>query len=204
MFDQCSILSTKPKCGERIIAPMSTSAPGPSPMAASLGINGGFPPEDEEYYAQFDRVQDWIACFGAFIIIACVLGLVQSYAVFAPAIQHVYQTGYAEASAIGCFCYSILILVIPVFAFIRTCSSHIRAFSLQIWPQFLPIAAIINRSLKHRWTTLFGMLLIFVGLLLDALTLGTGVLYVSHLLFMAIGGSLAYGSAMSVCWCVPI
>ena len=116
MFDQCSVLSTKPKCGDRIL-PTGASAPGSSPMGISYNTGGSsnyvgsFPPEDDEYYAQFDRVQDWIACFGAFIIIACTLGLVQSYAVFAPAVQHVYETGYAEASAVGCFCYSILVLV---------------------------------------------------------------------------------------------
>ena len=83
-------------------------------------------------------------------------------------------------------------------------SMHVRSTYIHVLHfefQFLPVAAIINRSvLKHRWTTLFGMLLIFIGLLLDAMTLGRGVLYASHLLFMGIGGSLAYGSAMSVCW----
>ena len=38
-------------------------------------------PDEDEDYSQFDRVQDWVACFGAFIIISSTLGLLQSYAV---------------------------------------------------------------------------------------------------------------------------
>ena len=76
-------------------------------------------PDEDEDYSQFDRVQDWVACFGAFIIISSTLGLLQSYAVFAPAVQHVYKTGYAEASAIGCFSYAIFVLVRLQVIFVR-------------------------------------------------------------------------------------
>lgn len=50
----------------------------------------------------------------------------------------------------------------------------------------------------HRNTALFGMILFFIGILLDAFTIHYAVFYVVNLGFFAIGGGLAYGSAMAV------
>ncbi|CAG7722802.1 unnamed protein product [Allacma fusca] len=139
-----------------------------------MAPNEFMPNEEEEDYTKFDQTRDWLTCFGAVVIIACILGLVHSFAVFAPSMQHHYGTGLIETVLVGCLCYAVLI-------------------------GFLPLATLILSWLEHRWTALFGMLLVFNGLLIDAFTPGVAGLWVSHVLFIAVGGSLAYESATSIC-----
>ncbi|CAG7722801.1 unnamed protein product [Allacma fusca] len=133
------------------------------------------PDDDNEDYSKFDRDRDWLTCFGACVIVACIIGIVQSYAVFAPAIQHYYDTGLVETILIGCLCYFTLLA-------------------------FVPVSFKLSRCIGNRFSSVLGMSMFMAGLLLEGLTVG-GVfgLYFTHIVLLGIGGSIAYVPAMTIC-----
>ncbi|CAL8072897.1 unnamed protein product [Orchesella dallaii] len=121
----------------------------------------------------FDRNKDFISVVGGMIVVATIMGILNSLPLFIPHAALEYEAGYIELNLI--WASSLLVLNIT-----DALSSPIIEYA------------------GHRLTALFGMLFVFVGVLLDSQVFGIEVLWVSYVGLVGIGGGLAYSASMTL------
>ncbi|ODN05506.1 Monocarboxylate transporter 8 [Orchesella cincta] len=122
----------------------------------------------------FDRGKDFISILGGMVVVATIFGILNSMPIFIPYASIEYEAGYIELNLIW-------------------------ATSLLVFNITSGISSPIIEYAGHRLTALFGMLFVFVGVLLDSQVFHIAVLWVGYVVLVGIGGGLAYSAS----FCLP-